>query len=361
MIDARVSHSGRRDSTLFLVTHHHHHQLDSKHRADMASAGIGTGAGVRVGALTPDEQETLIKTRMAVDERGIRRLVKKFAQIHAHAGPAGQPVAEAEEEAAARLSFQLELDQLRLSLSRLDSIAHATTGLQRDAYTAELASIRASQAAAHATIRHLKQQLRNVQRERSNKLSYDAIASEISSFPTRHQLRLSLDRLSQTLHTLRAERAKYTETSTAAVTRITQARIALEQLQADIGVEIGERERRQVERADVDEQDAEDTATATATGTGTQTPAEPAAAAATATATATAPDTQLNPAAAEFRPGDRQKQQDDEEGAWEETQTPPPPQSESESLARSKRARPDEDSEEEEGSIQQQPAATRRR
>ena len=319
----------------------------------MASAGIGTGAGVRVGALTPDEQETLIKTRMAVDERGIRRLVKKFAQIHAHAGPAGQPVAEAEEEAAARLSFQLELDQLRLSLSRLDSIAHATTGLQRDAYTAELASIRASQAAAHATVRHLKQQLRNVQRERSNKLSYDAIASEISSFPTRHQLRLSLDRLSQTLHTLRAERAKYTETSTAAVSRITQARIALEQLQADIGVEIGERERRQVERADVDEQDAEDTATAT----GTQTPAEPAAAA----AAATAPDTQLNPAAAEFRPGDRQKQQDDEEGAWEETQTPPPPQSESESLARSKRARPDEDSEEEEGSIQQQPAATRRR
>lgn len=209
--------------------------------------------------LTGEQQEAIIKQRMQVDERSLRRLVKKLSLLLASK--------DAESVSSSRLSFQADLEALRLQLLRLSSIAHGTCETEIRSYTEELVEIEEEQQRTQERIHALKQRLADVRRERKNKLEYDVVAGEIVKLPTRQELEESLRRLSEGLDGVRAEREKYVDMSRDAAERMGVVIRGLDALRNDVGFEVGERERREVERADGDaEAETADAAGATAGG-----------------------------------------------------------------------------------------------
>lgn len=195
-------------------------------------------------SLTSEQQEHAIKQRMLVDERSLRRLVKKLTLLLASA--------DAESVSSSRISFKADLESLRLQLLRLSSIAHTTSAVEISSYTSELVEIESEQQRTQERIQALKRRLEDVRRERKNKLEYDVVAGEIVKLPTRSELEQSLGRLGEQLEGVRAERGKYRDLSTNGDGRMGEVIGMLQELRNDVGYEVGERERREVERADGD-------------------------------------------------------------------------------------------------------------
>lgn len=194
--------------------------------------------------LNAEQQELIIKQRMQVDERSLRRLVKKLTLLLSAADP--------ESVSSARLSFKADLEAYRLQLLRLSSIAHSTCPIETQSYTDELQEIEQEQAQTQERIYALKRKLEDVRRERKNKLEYDVVAGEIVKLPTREELEGALERLREGLEGVKGEREKYKSMSQGAVERLREVIGGLEGLRNDVGYEVGERERREVERADGD-------------------------------------------------------------------------------------------------------------
>ncbi|SPO25034.1 uncharacterized protein UTRI_01548_B [Ustilago trichophora] len=197
-----------------------------------------------VQSLTGEQQEHIIKQRMQVDERSLRRLVKKLTLLLSSK--------DLESISSSRLSFKADLEAFRLQLSRLSSIARGTSQVEIAGYRTELSEIESEQQQTQARILALKQRLENVRRERKNKLEYDVVAGEIVKLPTRQELEETLGRLGEQLEGTRAERDKYKDMSKDASQRLERVIGELEQLGKYVGYEVGERERREVERADGD-------------------------------------------------------------------------------------------------------------
>ncbi|SPO22870.1 uncharacterized protein UTRI_01548 [Ustilago trichophora] len=197
-----------------------------------------------VQPLTGEQQEHIIKQRMQVDERSLRRLVKKLTLLLSSK--------DSESISSSRLSFKADLEALRLQLSRLSSIARGTSQVEIASYQTELSEIEYEQQQTQERILALKQRLEDVRRERKNKLEYDVVAGEIVKLPTRQELEETLGRLGEQLEGTRAEREKYKDMSKDASQRLERVIGELEQLGNDVGYEVGERERREVERADGD-------------------------------------------------------------------------------------------------------------
>ncbi len=175
-----------------------------------SSAASGSRASIQ--PLSSEQQEAVIKSRMQVDERTLRRVVKKLTLLLSST--------DAEVVAASRLSFQSELEAFRLQLARLSSIARNTSEVEISSYTHELSEIESEQEATQARIHALKRRLDEVRRERKNKLEYDVVAGEIVKLPTRAELDESLARLREQLDQVRAEREKYTHMSHDAAQRM---------------------------------------------------------------------------------------------------------------------------------------------
>lgn len=224
-------------------THEPSHSTAHFTSSAMASSAA-SGSRASIQPLSSEQQEAVIKSRMQVDERTLRRVVKKLTLLLSST--------DAEVVAASRLSFQSELEAFRLQLARLSSIARNTSEVEISSYTHELSEIESEQEATQARIHALKRRLDEVRRERKNKLEYDVVAGEIVKLPTRAELDESLARLREQLDQVRAEREKYTHMSHDAAQRMRGVIDGLEALRNDVGYEVGERERREVERADGD-------------------------------------------------------------------------------------------------------------
>ncbi|SNX82221.1 uncharacterized protein MEPE_00927 [Melanopsichium pennsylvanicum] len=192
--------------------------------------------------LTGEQQESLIKQRMQVDERSLRRLFKKLTMLLS--------CRDAELISSSRLSFKADLESFRLQLLRLSSISHSTSQVEISSYREELSEIELEQRKTQHRIVALKRRLQDVRRERKNKLEYDVVAGEIVKLPTRNELEESLERLREQLEGVRSEREKYNELAKGAGKRMETVITGLEGLRNDVGYEVGERERREVERAD---------------------------------------------------------------------------------------------------------------
>lgn len=206
-------------------------------------------------------------------------------------------------------SFRLELDAYILQLKRIDAVANQTTVAEVDTYHDKVREMDEDRLHTLDTIEGLKKELVQVQQDRKNKLEYDQLASEIMQYGTREELNSQLTSLKATIDGLSEESSKYSDIMSQSKQRFEGIAEALKQLRADVGFEVGERERREVEREG--EGDVEEDARADG---------EAEAAAATANANKNnekdlgidneALDdqergkTRLNPAAAVFRPGE---------------------------------------------------------
>lgn len=205
---------------------------------------MASSSRTAIQPLTSEQQEAVIKQRMQVDERSLRRLVKKLTLLLSSK--------DLESVSSSRLSFKADLESFRLQLLRLSSIAHGTCQVEIQSYASELSEIELEQQATQQRIDALKQKLQDVRRERKNKLEYDVVAGDIVKLPTRKELEESLGRLSEQLAGVSAEREKYADMSREGAGRTGEAIRVLDALRNDVGYEVGERERREVERADGD-------------------------------------------------------------------------------------------------------------
>ncbi|PWN50878.1 hypothetical protein IE53DRAFT_307165, partial [Violaceomyces palustris] len=190
----------------------------------------------QIRPLSIEDQEAILKQRIQVDERPIKRVIKKLSNIGTSQ--------DHDSLEAAILSFNLELELLQLNLERLSSIANNTSNQEILSYKEELRSIQLENSSTRERIVLLKQRLRDVQRDRANKLEYDLLATEIAKYPTRSELSESLTRLGSTIANLKAESSNYTEVSQRSRLRFSDIVRNLEGLHADVGFEVGERERR---------------------------------------------------------------------------------------------------------------------
>ncbi|PWZ00868.1 hypothetical protein BCV70DRAFT_199235 [Testicularia cyperi] len=204
------------------------------------ASNAASGSRTPIQALSGEQQEAIIKQRMQVDERSMRRLVKKFTALLGARDP--------ELLSLARLSFQADLSALQIQLSRLTSIARNTSTVEIHSYTSELAAIELDQTHTRTRIDLLKRRLDDVKRERTHKLEYDLVASEIVALPTRAELADSVGKLREQLARVVAENARYAETSRVRAGRVARVVGLVDALHSEVENDVGERERREVER-----------------------------------------------------------------------------------------------------------------
>lgn len=199
--------------------------------------------------LKPDEQEAVISARLAVPDRPLRGLMARLQAIAKSDG--------SEEAASAIASFTLELEAYVLNLSRIEAVAQQTTVEEVRKYDEKIQAITAENQATIESIESLKKELVNVQQDRKNKLEYDSIASEIMKYGTREELQNSLSSLQEQIDTLHSESTKYTEIMSTSESRFEGIASQLEALRAEVGHEVGERERRAVERGGESDEEEE--------------------------------------------------------------------------------------------------------
>lgn len=199
--------------------------------------------------LRPHDLDAIISARLSVPDRPLRNLMAKLNAI--------AKGSDAEEIARAIASFTLDLESFTLNLGRIESVAHLTTVQEVKNYEDRVAGINAERQGAIEAIASLKRELVNVQQDRQNKLEYDALASEIMKYGTRDELEGSLTSLHQAIERLRGESVKYTEIMHTSEERFEAIALQLEGLRADVGYEVGERERRAVERGGEGDMDDE--------------------------------------------------------------------------------------------------------
>lgn len=149
-------------------------------------------------------------------------------------------------------SFSLEIESFVLGLARMEAVANQTAVQEVEAYEARVGTIRHEREQTAETIEALKRELAEVQQDRQNKLEYDALASEIMKVGTRTELEAQLAALHDAIGTLVNDSAKYTEVMNTSHGRFESIASQLEMLRADVGFEVGERERRAVEREGAD-------------------------------------------------------------------------------------------------------------
>lgn len=216
-----------------------------------------SGSRIRIQPISDAQQDEVIRKRVQIDEVKLRRLVKKLTSVLA--------AQETEALSIAQISFSEELEVLQRTLSRLTSVAHATSEVEIHSYRRELSDIEEQHNTTTSRIEMLKRRLEEVKLERKNKLEYDVVAAEIVQLPTRSELAESLAKLAEQLEQVHAENAKYASMSKTAAERMSSVADSISTLQNDIGYEVGERERREVERGD-GEADAEPTDLSSRTG-----------------------------------------------------------------------------------------------
>lgn len=150
--------------------------------------------------------------------------------------------------AQAMASFRVDLEAYILQIERVEAVAKMTTVAEVQAYQHMVRLMNQEKLDTVQSIEELKRELVYVQQDRKNKLEYDQLASEIMKYGTRDELESQLESLRTTIDNLTGESAKYSDIMRQSKSRFEGIAKDLKELQSDVGFEVGERERREVER-----------------------------------------------------------------------------------------------------------------
>ncbi|KAG9325809.1 hypothetical protein KVV02_005733 [Mortierella alpina] len=136
-----------------------------------------------------DHDETIIRTRLSVNERPLRRLSTRFQKW------TGYLTTGTEEEAEKGLqTFLLEVSQVELSLSKSNLVTDMAER-ERLHYDREQQEIEDSISKSQEELESLVRELEEAKQERANKIEYDQLAVEVSKFPSRDSSRESIANL----------------------------------------------------------------------------------------------------------------------------------------------------------------------
>jgi len=193
---------------------------------------MGTPSNVYSKMAMTDED--IIRARLLVDDRPLKRLIKKFYNVS---------TCNTAELDAAFAQFILELDSqdvLFQAKNRTSSIA----GEERQTYEQEIAKIERQTAESEQVIADLKVQLALAQETRRNKIVYDSIAKEALKLPSRAHSAENIARLTTELKDLEAEQERYAATWAGRQQAFDAIVQSLEELGERVKEEKAEQERR---------------------------------------------------------------------------------------------------------------------
>lgn len=189
-----------------------------------------------------EAQDDALRQRLDISEVRLDRIVSRFSTLLRSE--------DVESHSCQQLLFLEDLKAMRHYCRKLQSVARSTCEVEIRSYQREFSDIEEQRGLTKTHIETLKRRLEEVKVERKNKLEYDIVAAEIIQLPTRADLVESLDKLTEQLQQVQAENAKYASMSRSAAERMSDLAGSIDALHADIGYEVGERERREVERVD---------------------------------------------------------------------------------------------------------------
>ncbi|KAI1796079.1 Tho complex subunit 7-domain-containing protein [Ganoderma leucocontextum] len=156
--------------------------------------------------LTVQQEDAIIHTRITNDEKGLRRVTKKF---HSYSSVAYTPVVPLSPLTSssvddAREAFLLELASFQLSLKKSFMVCEAEAR-QVEEYQNERERIADQHTRLKDQIEELKAALEQAQLERKRKIEYDVISEKVNSLPSRAELEQSIQSLENDMAAIRAE------------------------------------------------------------------------------------------------------------------------------------------------------------
>ncbi|KAF5390595.1 hypothetical protein D9757_002655 [Collybiopsis confluens] len=201
-----------------------------------------------IPALSPEEEDQIVNTRITNDERPLKRVIKKF---HQYANVVNTPLVPlvpssgATNAEDAREAFLVELASFQLLLQKNAMICEAEAR-QVEEYQKEKQRIgdyylllakghfivNGSTDLEHNTLRgqieQLKTALEEAQISRRQKMEYDAVAEKVNTLPTREELAQTIEALESDMLAVRDEH----ETQ---VRSIQSQKIALDSIVSELG------------------------------------------------------------------------------------------------------------------------------
>lgn len=174
----------------------------------------------RPAEATYDEEDELIISRMANDEKILRRLAKRFRTLSSVANSTEQApsphlssaLAMSREQQLRELqeSFLLDVDAFETMLLKNQQVCLAEDRMVQQ-YEAENELIANEHTALEAEIAQLKTELVEAQLTRKRRMEYDAVAEQINKFSSRADLEKAVGVLEEEVSVARTERDKLKE------------------------------------------------------------------------------------------------------------------------------------------------------
>ncbi|KAF4619737.1 hypothetical protein D9613_005159 [Agrocybe pediades] len=162
-----------------------------------------------IPVMTPEEEDQVILARITIDERPLRRIIKKF---HSYTSLSHIPIVPVPNEGPtssttledAREAFLVELANFQLAMKKNVMICEAEAR-QVEEYHRERQRLDNEHEALKLQIEELKTALEHAQMLRRRKIEYDLVAEKVNALPTREELESSIRTLENDMLAIHAE------------------------------------------------------------------------------------------------------------------------------------------------------------
>jgi len=152
------------------------------------------------------DEEQNIRNRLVIEERPLKRIIKKFNTL------LGQYKSASREEWNSSLeSLLIMIETLEINLHRSKQIYEMNDKEVRE-YKLKTENIEKRIIEGKIEIEELKKQLDLSKEERKNKLEYDEMARNINKYPSRSQIEKHMETLNKQIEMLEKEHSYYEET-----------------------------------------------------------------------------------------------------------------------------------------------------
>ncbi|KAH9482796.1 hypothetical protein JR316_0004896 [Psilocybe cubensis] len=175
----------------------------------MAALGGNMSQPLVIPPPTPEEEDQIILARITIDERPLRRMVKKFHNYtslsHTPIVPVYSPTptpSNAVEDA--KEAFLVELASFQLLMKKSAMICEAEAR-QVEEYHRERERLDNEHETLKTQIEELKLALEHAQMLRRRKIEYDVIAEKINTLPSREELEATIKALENDMAAIRSE------------------------------------------------------------------------------------------------------------------------------------------------------------
>ncbi|KAH7043069.1 Tho complex subunit 7-domain-containing protein [Linnemannia elongata] len=185
-----------------------------------------------------DDTESIIRTRLSVNERPLRRLTQRFQKW------TGVLVTGSQEEI--ENGFQallMEISQFELGLSK-STLVTEMAERERQHYQEEQNQIEDNIALSHEELETLARDLEGAKQERANKIEYDQLATQVLQFPSRESSQQSIAQLNAEIMELENEATQQSQLMDLRKKQFFTALLCLQSTQESIREDRREEEKR---------------------------------------------------------------------------------------------------------------------